>query len=61
MKAKVGTRVFEDRSWNGLVSRIVAAYNLNTSSGERTSAARWLEDGEDVLLGNSVTVKPVSG
>lgn len=61
MKAQVAGRVFEDKSWNGLVSRIVAAYNLNTSSGERVSAARWLADGEDVRLGNSVTVKPISG
>lgn len=60
MKAKAGDRVFEDRSWNGLVSRVVAAYNLKTSSGERTSAARWLEDGEDVLLAGTVTVKPLS-
>ena len=60
MKAKVGNQVFEDRSWTGVVSRIVAAFNLKTSTGERTSAARWLEDGEDVRLGNSVTVKPLS-
>lgn len=60
MKAKVGNRVFEDRSWNGLVSRIVAAYNLNTSSGERVSVARWLANGEEVLLAGTVTVKPVN-
>lgn len=60
MKAEAAGRVFEDRSWNGVVSRIVATYNLSTSAGERTSAARWLEDGEDVLLANSVTVKPLS-
>lgn len=60
MKAKVGSRVFEDRSWNGLVSRVVAAYNLKTSSGERIAAARWLQNGETVLLDEWVTIKPLN-
>ena len=58
MKARARDRVFEDRSWNGIVSRIVSAYGLSTTAGDRTAAARDLENGWPVYIAG-VLVKPL--
>ena len=60
MKAKASGREFSDVSWNGVVSRIVAAYRLSTTAGERVAAARDLADGKTVVL-DGTGIRPVSG
>lgn len=57
-KAKVGTREFTDRSWNGLVSRVAAAYKLDTTAGERILAADNLKEGYAARL-DGVKIVPV--
>lgn len=53
VKAKVSTREFTDRSWNGVVSRIAAAYKLDTTAGERILAADNLKEGFAADLGGT--------
>lgn len=57
--AMVGNRKFTDRSWNGIVSRVVSAYQLTTTSKERVTAARYLDEGNTARL-RHVTIRPVA-
>jgi hypothetical protein len=50
-KATAAGRTFEDKSWNGIVSRIAAANRLSTTPRERVEAAGALADGQTVTLG----------
>jgi hypothetical protein len=59
-KAKASGREFTASSWNGVVSKIAAAYHLTTTAGERVAAARDLEDGETAVL-DGTGIRPVSG
>jgi hypothetical protein len=58
MRARAKGRTFEDRSWNGIVSRVVAAFNLNTTAAERTAAARDLMDRRVATVGG-VSINPL--
>ncbi len=50
-KATAAGRTFEDKSWNGLVSRIVAANHISTTPRERVEVAGALSEGQAVTLG----------
>lgn len=54
MQATAGGREFRDGSWNGLVSRVVAAYKLKTTPGQRVDAARDLMSGYSTTLAGIV-------
>jgi hypothetical protein len=58
MRARARWRDFSDTSWNGLVSRIVAAYGVSTTPQERVKAARDLEDGKKTTIAG-VTITPL--
>lgn len=50
-RANAGGREFKDSSWNGVISRIVAAYSLKTTVSERVKAASELMDGDTTYIG----------
>jgi hypothetical protein len=58
MRARAVGRTFEDRSWNGVVSRIVAAYKLETTAAQRVAAANDLANGRPVVI-SGVSVTPL--
>jgi hypothetical protein len=58
-KAKASGREFSASSWNGVVSKIAAAYRLNTTAGERVAAARELADGKTTVL-DGTGIRPVA-
>lgn len=49
--ATAGGREFKDSSWNGVISRVVAAYNLKTTTSERVQAATELMDNNTTYVG----------
>lgn len=58
MRATANGRTFEDVSWNGLVSRVVAALGTEKSTaGERVYAADQLYKGVSTVVAG-VLIKP---
>lgn len=58
MRAKADGRDFEDTSWNGLVSRAVAAKGKErTTAADRVQAAKALEAGRSVVV-SGILIKP---
>lgn len=58
--AKASGREFSAPSWNAVVAKIVSAYRLETTAGERVAAARELLDGKTTTL-DGTGIRPVSG
>ena len=61
VQGRVGTETFTDRSWNGVVSRVVSKYGLSghVDAAKRVAAARKLENGQPARLTLLVTIHPV--
>ena len=59
VEAKSSGRTFSASSWNGVVSKIAAAYHLETTASERVAAARELADGKTTVL-DGTGIRPVA-
>jgi hypothetical protein len=58
MKARAGSRTFEDSSWNGVVAKAVATVRGHgTTASERIAAARQLARGSSVVIAGLI-LKP---